>query len=71
MPVTINSSDTTSPAIAAGLPLSFSFSQRWARAMETIGSHEVMMARTGPSRVPCWKASWLSTKPTGATMARA
>jgi hypothetical protein len=61
----------TSPAIPAGVSLSVSFSQIAARAMEMIGSHAVMIARTGAISVPCWKAFSFSRKPIGPTMARA
>ena len=39
--------------------------------MEMSGSAAVMMAITGAMNVPDWKASWLSTNPTGPAMASA
>jgi hypothetical protein len=67
----MTTSEMTSPAMAAGVLFSFSFSQSAARAMETIGSQTVMIARTGAMSVPCWKAFSLSRKPSGPTMASA
>jgi len=71
IPTTISASAIAWPTMPAGVLLSFSSSQRLASAMETSGSQAVMMDRTGAIRVSCWKASWLSTKPTGPTTARA
>jgi len=60
-----------SPAAASAPLVDVSSSQKWASAIEISGSHTVMMASTGASRMPCWKAFWLSRKPSGPTMARA
>jgi hypothetical protein len=71
MPAIISSSDETAPATPAGLLVSSSFSQKWPRPMETSGSLAVITARTGAISVPCWKAFWLSRKPSGAITASA
>ena len=34
------------------------------------GSAVVMIAWTGASKVPCWKAFWFRMKPTGPTTAK-
>jgi hypothetical protein len=60
IPATINRGDATSPKMAAGLSRNTTFSHRMLRAMEMIGSAEVMIDWTGASDLPCWKAYWLN-----------
>ena len=67
IPATITMSATTCPTMAAGLLRTVTFSHTMPSAMETTGSVEVMIAWTGARNVPCWKASWLSRKPSGPT----
>jgi hypothetical protein len=59
IPAVRSSSDTTSPAMFAGPPRNLTASQPMPRAMEMTGSAALMIAWTGASKVPCWKASWL------------
>lgn len=54
IPVIMTTSEMTSPAIPAGVLLSFSFRNRLPRAMEITGSQAVMIASTGAIRVPRW-----------------
>jgi hypothetical protein len=70
IPAIISRIATTSPPISAGLLRNRTFSQRMPRAIEITGSAEVIIAWTGARNVPCWKASWLSTKPAGPTTAK-
>ena len=71
IPTVITSSDAAWPAIAAGPLASFSSRRSQASPMSPIVSVTVMMARTGASSVPAWKAFWLSTKPIGPMTATA
>ena len=65
IPAVMTSSETTTPAIAAGLLCSLAPSHRMLSPMEMMGSVVVRMAWTGARNVPCWKASWLRMNPTG------
>ncbi len=70
IPAIITRIDITSPAIAAGLERTITFSHTMPRAIEMTGSAAVMIACTGARNVPCWKASWLSRYPSGPTTSR-
>ena len=69
IPTVMTSSETTTPAIAAGLLRSREPSHRTLSPMDMTGSVVVRMAWTGARNLPCWKASWLRMNPTGPVMA--
>jgi LuxR family maltose regulon positive regulatory protein len=67
IPTVSSRNEIISPAIAPGLLRSRTSSQAMPRAMEMTGSATLMIACTGASSVPSWRAFWLSMKPAGPT----
>jgi hypothetical protein len=70
IPTVISSSEATWPKMATGLLRKTTPSHATPSAMEMTGSAVVMIAWTGASKVPCWKASWFRMKPAGPTTAK-
>jgi hypothetical protein len=70
IPAIISSRNRTSPLTFAAPPRNRTLSHPTPSAIEMTGSAAVMIAWTGASSVPCWKASCASTKPVGPATAR-
>jgi hypothetical protein len=65
IPAVISSRNRTSALTFAAPPRNRTLSHPTPSAIEMTGSAVVMIAWTGASSAPCWKASCESTKPAG------